>query len=141
MNLSSVKLICIDGSKFIDRNNPAAKIYTEMVKSGCPKCEDGTPKTMPELQSYWDLLDTDKHVVLVFYEGTPPSPPLAREGNKTKEGVGFSETFLNALSKFDGGICVITAHFLDNIVLKCISPERAIADVVNWLKQVVLEAS
>jgi HEAT repeat protein len=137
----TIHLICIDGSKFIDRNNPAAKIYTEMVKSGCPKCEDGTPKTMPELQSYWDLLDTDKHVVLVFYEGTPPSPPLAREGNKTKEGVGFSETFLNALSKFDGGICVITAHFLDNIVLKCISPERAIADVVNWLKQVVLEAS
>lgn len=136
----SIHLICIDGSKFIDRNNPAAKIYTEMLRSGCPKCEDGTPKTMPELQTYWDLLDTDKRVVLVFYEGTPPSPPLARGGTKTKAEVGFSETFLNALSKFDGAICVITAQSLDNIPLQYICPERAIADVVDWLKQVVLEA-
>lgn len=56
---------------------------------------------MQELQAYWDLLDTDKRIVLVFYEDT-----------------GFSETFLNALSKFDGVICVITAQFLDNIRLQ-----------------------
>jgi HEAT repeat protein/ABC-type dipeptide/oligopeptide/nickel transport system ATPase subunit len=119
----TIHLICIDGSKFIDRDNPATKIYTEMVKSGCLKCEDGTPKTMQELQAYWDLLDTDKRVVLVFYEGT-----------------GFSETFLNALSKFDGAICVITAQTLDNIPLQCFSPNQAIADVVEWIKKVALEA-
>jgi HEAT repeat protein/energy-coupling factor transporter ATP-binding protein EcfA2 len=115
----SIHLICIDGSKFIDRDNPATKIYTEMVKSGCPKCEDSTPKTMQELQAYWDLLDTDKRVVLVFYENT-----------------GFSETFLDALSKFDGAICVITAQTLDNIPLQCFSSGRAIADIVEWLKQI-----
>ncbi|HEY9671791.1 MAG TPA: HEAT repeat domain-containing protein, partial [Waterburya sp.] len=131
----TIQLICIDGSKFIDRNNPAAKIYAQMVKAGCHKCEDGTPKTMPELQIYWDLLDTDKRVVLVFYEGISPS--LVQEG--IQEGVGFSETFLNALSKFDGAICIITAQLLDNIPLICISPERAIADVVDWLKQTALE--
>ncbi|HEY9609407.1 HEAT repeat domain-containing protein [Allocoleopsis sp.] len=119
----TIHLICIDGSKFIDRDNPASKIYTEMVKSDCPKCKDGTPKTMLELQIYWDLLDTDKRVVLVFYEGR-----------------GFSETFLNALSKFDGAICVITPQIIDNISLQCISPNEAIADVVDWLKKVVLEA-
>jgi HEAT repeat protein len=119
----TIHLICLNGSKFIDRNNPATKIYTEMVKSGCPKCEDGTPKTMQELQAYWDLLDTDKRVVLVFYEGT-----------------GFSETFLDALSKFDGAICVITTQPLDNIPLQWFSPNQAIADVVDWLKKVALEA-
>jgi HEAT repeat protein len=115
----SIHLICINGSKFIDRDNPATKIYTEMVKSGCPRCEDSTPKTMQELQAYWDLLDSDKRVVLVFYENT-----------------GFSETFLDALSKFDGAICVITAQTLDNIPLQCFSSGRAIADIVEWLKQI-----
>jgi hypothetical protein len=119
----TIHLICIDASKFIDRDNPAAKIYTEMVKSGCPKSEDGTPKTMQELQAYWDLLDTDKCIVLVFYEST-----------------GFSETFLDALSKFDGAICVITAQALDNIPLQCFSPNQAIAQVVEWIKKIALEA-
>jgi hypothetical protein len=118
----TIHLICIDGSKFIDRDNPATKIYTEMVRSGCPKCEDGTPKTMQELQAYWDLLDTDKRVVLVFYEGT-----------------GFSETFQNALSKFDGALCVITAQTIDNLPLQCFSPNQAIADIVEWIKKVALE--
>jgi HEAT repeat protein/energy-coupling factor transporter ATP-binding protein EcfA2 len=119
----AIHLICIDCSKFIDRDNPAAKIYTEMVRSGCPKCEDGTPKTMQELQTYWDLLDTDKGVVLVFYQDK-----------------GFSETFLDALSKFDGAICVITAQPLNDIPLQCFNPNQAIADVVDWLKKVALEA-
>ncbi len=134
----TIHLICIDGSKFIDRDNPAAKIYAQMVKSGCPKCEDGTPKTMPEFQTYWDLLQSDKLVVLVFYEGTPRNFPSVSGG--TKGGVGFSESFLDALSKFDGAICVITAQGLDNMPLKCINPSQPIAEVVEWLKKVVLEA-
>lgn len=92
-----------------------------MVGSGWPKCEDGTPKTMQELQTYWDLLNTDKRVVLVFYQHK-----------------GFSETFLDALSKFDGAICVITAQPIDNILLQCLDPNQEIADVVDWLIKVVL---
>jgi HEAT repeat protein/transcriptional regulator with XRE-family HTH domain/ABC-type dipeptide/oligopeptide/nickel transport system ATPase subunit len=103
----TIHLICIDGSKFIDRDNPAPKIYAEMVKAGCPKCEDGIPKTMQELQFYWDLLESNKRVVLVFYEGTPSSFSLLRGG--TKEGVGFRESFLDALSKFDGAIAIVTS--------------------------------
>ena len=71
----SVKLICIDGSKFIERDNPSGKIYSEMVKQGCSKSDDGTPKTMLDLQTYWDLLDSEKQIVLVLYEnhkGTEP---------------------------------------------------------------------
>ena len=119
----SIHLIYINGSKFIERDNPATKIYTEMVRSGCPRCEDGTPKTMQELQAYWDLLDTDRRVVLVFYEGTA-----------------FSETFLDTLSKFDGAICVITSQPLDNIPLQGFRTNQAIADIVEWLKKVALEA-
>lgn len=126
----TIHLICIDASKFIDCDNPAAKIYAEMVKSGCPKCSEGTPKTMPELQNYWDLLEIDKRVVLVIYEGAP----LSMKG--TQPEVGFSETFLDALSKFDGAICVITAQALDNIPLQCISPNEAIAQVVEWIKKI-----
>jgi HEAT repeat protein len=132
----NIHLICLDGSKFIDRDNPAAKIYAQMVKSGCPKCEDGTPKTMPEFQTYWDLLQSDKRVVLVFYEGTPPNLPFVSGG--TKGGGGFSESFLDALSKFDGAICVITTQELDNMPLKCIKQSQPIAEVVEWLKKVVL---
>jgi hypothetical protein len=130
----TIHLICIDGCKFIDRDNPATKIYAEMLKAGCPKCLDGTPKTMPELQNYWDLLQSDKRVVLVFYEGTP----LSIKG--TQPEVGFSETFLDALSKFDGAICLITPQILDNIPLQCIKPNEAIAQVVEWIKKIALEA-
>lgn len=89
---------------------------------------------MPELQNYWDLLESDKRVVLVFYEGTP----LSIKG--TQPEVAFSETFLDALSKFDGAICVITTQSLDNILLQCISPNEAIAQVVEWIKKITLEA-
>jgi hypothetical protein len=81
-----VQLICIDGSKFIDPDNPATKIYNEMRRQGCPKSEDSKPKAMAQLQDYWDELnlESDKHLVLMFYESTP----LVREG--TAETVGFS---------------------------------------------------
>ncbi|HAX79958.1 MAG TPA: hypothetical protein DCY88_30015 [Cyanobacteria bacterium UBA11372] len=126
----NIKLICIDGSKFIEPDNPAAKIYTVMVKHGCPKCNDGTPKTMPELQSYWDLLETDKHVVLVFYN--PDGTALQ----------GFSDVFLNALSKFDGAVCVVTEQCLSNTSLKCFSQNQPqlVENIVGWIRAIALEA-
>jgi len=98
----TIQLICIDGSKFIDRDNPATKIYTQMVKVGCPKCNDGTPKTMAELQAYWDLLESDKLVILLFYENPDSSTPQ-----------GFSHIFLDALSRFDGAIALISEQPLN----------------------------
>ncbi|BAZ29342.1 hypothetical protein NIES4074_17850 [Cylindrospermum sp. NIES-4074] len=100
----TIHLICIDTSKFIDPNKPASKIYTEIVKAGCPKCEDGTPTTMTELQTYWDLLKTDKRVVLVFYQGM---------GSQSEQ---LSDRILNNLSKFDKAICVTRNQGIDDIL-------------------------
>ena len=120
----TIHLICIDTSKFINPDNPAAKIYTEMVKGGCPKCEDGTPKTMAELQTYWDLLESNKRVVLVFYEG------------KGSTSQGLSQAFLNNISKFDGAICVISDETKDDIPVKFFAPSQAIEDLLQWLRDI-----
>jgi hypothetical protein len=129
-----IHLICIDGSKFINPNNPAAKIYTEMVKRGCPKGDDGTPKTMAELQIYWDLLEieSDKPVVLVFYASSTDST----SGKDTALPCPYSETFLSDLSKFGDRICVVSNQPFDHIPLKFFAPSQAIADVMQWIRAI-----
>ena len=78
---------------------------------------------MPELQAYWDLLESDKRVVLVFYEN-----PTGRKPQ------GFSKVFLNALSAFDGAICVVTEQPLDDIPLQWFVPSQtAVEDIAAWL--------
>jgi hypothetical protein len=44
-----------------------------------------------------------------------------------------------SLKKFDGAICLIAAQPIDNLLLQCFSPNQAIADVVDWLIEAVLE--
>ena len=109
------------------RTNP---IYAEMVKCGCPKSQDDAPKTMSELQTYWHLLESDKRIVLVFYND--PS------GAKRQ---GFSDIFLNDLSKFNGAICVVTEQLL-NKSLQCFSESQPmlVEDILGWIKAIVLEA-
>jgi len=121
----ATRLICIDGSKFIERDNPASKIYAEMVKGGCPKCEAGIPKTMLELQTYWDLLESDKRVVLVFYFD-PADTALPK----------FSDIFLDTLSKFDGVICVVSESPLSKSSLQwfsCSHPQL-LEEIVKWVR-------
>ncbi len=121
----ATRLICIDGSKFIDRDNPASKIYAEMVKGGCPKCEAGIPKTMLELQTYWDLLESDKRVILVFYFD-PADTALPK----------FSDIFLDTLSKFDGVICVVSESPLSKSSLQwfsCSHPQL-LEEIVKWVR-------
>jgi energy-coupling factor transporter ATP-binding protein EcfA2 len=122
-----IHLVCIDTSKFIDPDNPAAKIYVEMVKQGCSKSDDGTPKTMQDLQVYWDLLtiESDRTIVLMFYQNPTAE---ARES--------FSPTFLKNLSKFEGAICVVTDQPLDHIPLKYFTPSQPIEDVVEWIRAI-----
>ena len=86
---------------FIGRNPDqyTIKIYNEMQLQGdCPNYWNGKPRTMIDLQDYWDDLrqKPDLRFVLVFYE------------DSTARAQGFSETFLNALSAFDGAICVFS---------------------------------
>ncbi|MEG4423713.1 NACHT domain-containing protein [Microcoleus sp. D3_18_C1] len=126
----SVKLICIDGSNFIERDNPSSKIYSEIVKQGCSKSEDGTPKTMLDLQTYWDLLDSEKQIVLVLYKNP--------KGSEPKD---FSKCFLDAISKFDGLICVVSSQPEDNLLLKQFSSHdpNLIENIIKWIKASLLE--
>lgn len=153
---SKVKLICIDGAKFVDPENPATKIYNEMRLQGCPKSEDDKPKTMAELQDYWDELriESENPLFFICYDSTA----------LTATPTGFSDTFLKALSKFDGAICVVTSPpnplwatergSKNNSpspateegvrgwgFLQTFSPSQPnlIADIVGWMKEKMME--
>ena len=52
---------------------------------------------------------------------------------------GFSDSFLKALSKFDGAICVVCEQ--ENIPLPTFSPSQPdlVAAVVAWIRRSILE--
>jgi len=126
---NQIQLLCIDCKNFINPDNPAAKIYTQMLKQGCPKSEDAT-KTMADLQTYWDLLlmDSEKSFILVFYN------------SRGEEATGFSEIFVNDLSKFDGNIAIVSENNAD--LVKAFSPSQSdlIGAIVRWICQIVWES-
>ena len=127
---NQIQLLCIDSKNFINPDNPAAKIYTQMLKQGCPKSEDGTPKTMADLQTYWDLLlvDSEKSFILVFYN------------SRGEEATGFSETFVNDLSKFDGNIAIVSENNAHSLAAFSLSQSDLIGAIVRWICQVVWES-
>ncbi len=127
---NQIQPLCIDSKNFINPDNPAAKIYTEMLKQGCPKSEDGTPKTMADLQTYWDLLlmDSEKSFILVFYN------------SRGEEATGFSETFVNDLSKFDGNIAIVSENNAHSLAAFSLSQSDLIGAIVRWICQVVWES-
>ncbi|MEG4459207.1 HEAT repeat domain-containing protein [Microcoleus sp. N9_A1] len=126
---NQIQLLCIDSKNFINPDNPAAKIYTEMLKQGCPKSEDAT-KTMADLQTYWDLLlmDSEKSFILVFYN------------SRGEEATGFSEIFVNDLSKFDGHIAIVSENNPDSLTAFSPSQSDLIGAIVRWICQVVWES-
>ncbi|MBD1813697.1 HEAT repeat domain-containing protein [Microcoleus sp. FACHB-DQ6] len=128
---SKVKLICIDSDKFGNPENPATKIYNEMRLQGCDKSEDSKPKTMAELQDYWDELRIESEIPLFFicYDSTALSATPT----------GFNNSFLKALSKFDGAICVVCEQ--GDIPLPTFSPSQPdlVAAVVAWMRRSILE--
>jgi HEAT repeat protein len=126
----TLQLLCIDSSKFDNPDRPAADIYLQLIKKHhCPKSTEGTPRTLTELKIYWQLLDWEKHPILIFYED--PTSPAAR---------GLSPTFLDALTRFDGTICLITDT--PHPPLQTFSPHDPdlLQTVVNWLKRLHLES-
>jgi hypothetical protein len=131
-----IHLICIDGSQFIERDRPAAEIYDQMLDQNCLEC--GTvPETMPALKLYWNSLkrNSDKRVVLVFYASSTDTTP--DEG--TAMPCPYSSAFLTDLSKFGREICVITEQPFNHIPLKFFAPIQPIADIVQWIRAIVLE--
>ncbi|MCU0542430.1 MAG: HEAT repeat domain-containing protein [Oscillatoriaceae cyanobacterium Prado104] len=112
--IDSVQLICIDTSKFIDPNNPAPDIYEQFLDQNCPERLNGEPETLSQLKSYWNRLRRHSHKppILIFYEH--PTSATAQA---------LSPTFLEALTRFDGTICLILLQ-----------------TVANWVKRVHLES-
>jgi hypothetical protein len=53
--------------------------------------------------------------------------------------VPYIEVFLNDLSKFGKAICVITEQPFDQIPPKVFAPSQTIEDVLEWIRQKVLE--
>ncbi|WP_354635317.1 HEAT repeat domain-containing protein [Planktothricoides raciborskii] len=124
----TVQVFYIDGSKFIG-DDPAKTIYRQMTQQGGRKIED-KPKNMADLQDYWaDLIDeNDQPPVLILYQD--PSNGTAQ---------GFSETFLDLLTRFDGIICLITDQ--THPPLQTFSPQypQLIHNIVAWLQRRILE--
>ena len=120
----NLQVLWIDGSKFIDRDNPASKIYRQMTKQGCPKSEDGKPESMADLQDYWEDLveESERPLAFIFYED--PRPP---------EPQGFSDVFLEALTRFDGAICVVGDVSVWG--LQTFSPQdpQLVESIIAWL--------
>ncbi|MEP0880578.1 NACHT domain-containing protein [Trichocoleus sp. ST-U3] len=123
----TIHLICIDSSKFENPDNPASEIYAEMVMQGCPERHNGEPETMQALKVYCQL--KCQGAFLIFYEDTSDELPQ-----------GFSKTFLTSLSKFFNArrICVVSEQPCN---LQTFSPSQPnlIADIVNWIKEKMME--
>ncbi|HBK24013.1 MAG TPA: hypothetical protein DDZ60_16405 [Planktothrix sp. UBA10369] len=121
--------ILIDSNTFIDPDNPSSKIYTEMVKGGCPTYAEGTPKTMIELQAYWDLLKSDRIVILVFYD----SQVLSENPKK------FSEIFINQLKTFAGAIALITNQPIGQFQQFSPQDPQLIENIIKWMRSLLAE--
>jgi len=128
---SKVKLICIDTHQIIDPDNPAQEIYDEILNQNCPEWQNGYPDTMQKLKIYWNSLRRQSEIPLFFicYDSTALSATPT----------GFSDSFLKALSKFDGAICVVCEQ--GNIPLPTFSPSQPdlVAAVVAWIRRSILE--
>jgi hypothetical protein len=128
----TIHLICIDGSKFINSDNPAAEIYDQMLDRDCPERQNGEPETMQALKVYWNSLrrKSDRISVLVFYENSAGSQPQR-----------LSASFLDALSRFDGAICVVARQPMGNIPLPQFDSDQPqlIENIVGWIRAIALE--
>ncbi|HBL58292.1 MAG TPA: PBS lyase, partial [Cyanobacteria bacterium UBA8803] len=139
-----VRLIGIDGNNFIDTDNPAIEIYCQMLDQNCPERQNGEPETMPKLMFYWHSLqrnlkkESNSTPVLVFYNSRPSPSVSVSEGTEEEER--FSDTFLKALSKFNGAICVVTEQ--PDIPLQSFSPSQPnlVEDIVAWICGTIWES-
>ncbi|SKB13717.1 hypothetical protein PL11201_530047 [Planktothrix sp. PCC 11201] len=112
---------------FTSRGAPATDIYLQLIKKHhCPKSTEGRPRTLTELKIYWQLLDWEKHPILIFYEEVNPQ--------------GFSQTFLDSLTRFDATICVIADS--PHPTIPTFSPQdpHLIQTIITWLQRTILES-
>ena len=131
-NQFDVYVILIDNSNFMNSDNPALNIYVQMVKQNCPKCSESRPKTMQELNAYWqlDVNIEDKPLFLLFY----PKP-------KNGELLGWSDRFLQDLDKFQGNIGIIASEPINCLNLRSFlaGDPQLIENILGWMRSIVLE--
>ena len=121
----TLQLLCIDSSKFDNPDRPAADIYLQLIKKHhCPSTE-GPPRTLTELKIYCQLLDWDKHPVLIFYKDAILQS--------------FSQTFLDALTRFDTTICPIADSPHSTIPTFSLQNPHLIQSIMTWLQRTILE--
>lgn len=122
-----IRLICINKSEFIDPDNPTVDIYDQMLMQNCPEFQHGLPETMAKLRLYINNLRRnypDYILVLLFYDKGIIS-----------EQQGFSVSFLEKLSKFDGLIGVVTEQTL--VKLTQFSPDhpQLVESIIEWMRE------
>jgi hypothetical protein len=125
-----VQLVCLDSSQFIDRHNPAVEIYDQMLNLGFSERQNSEPTTLPQLKLDWHSLrrQSDKLLVMVIYNAS----------NQTSE---LSPQFLDALSKFEGAICVISDNSLTvSLQTFLVNQPDLLGSILGWIKQIILES-
>jgi HEAT repeat protein/ABC-type dipeptide/oligopeptide/nickel transport system ATPase component len=123
---TSVHLVYIDSSQFLDLDNPLVDIYDCMLAQDCPKSEYGVPDTMAKLRLYWNSLRRnypDKTFVLVF-----------AENSSINERQRFSAAFLEMLAKFAGSICLVSDRSVTNLQHFSPSDPQLIQSIVTWIE-------
>ncbi len=118
----TLQLLCIDGSQFDRPDRPAADIYLQLVKKHhCPKSTEGTPRTLTELKIYWQLLDWEKHPILIFYEEAKP------------------QVFSHSLSRFDATSAIADSLHPNISTFSPYDPDL-IQTIMTWPQRIILEA-
>lgn len=123
-----VQPVCIDVEDILDPDKPWLEIYDEMIEQGCPESANGDRTFVSELKVYFKRLNkTDKRYFLIFYHrGSEPQT--------------FPPTVLTALSKFGREVALVTEQCFDDLNLKCFSEYEAIASLIQWMRQILLES-
>jgi len=123
------QIFLIDGSKFIDQDNPSLDIYEQLLEQQCQPRPNGEPENLSQLKSYWGQIrrNSDKKTILIFYEN--PTPPIPQ---------GFSPKFINTLSKFEGAIALIDDNIQsDHHLQKFTSQDpNLLQNIIDWLKNI-----
>ncbi|MDF0554261.1 HEAT repeat domain-containing protein [Kamptonema sp. UHCC 0994] len=123
--LNQYQWLLIDGSKFIDRDNPALDIYGQMLAANYPESSQKLPETMQLFGFYWSQLQRNQTApILIFYED--PAPRLPQ---------GFSKVFLTALSRLAGKICVISNEV--DLCVKTFAPSHPNLEkeICQWIEE------
>ncbi|MEG3836138.1 hypothetical protein QUB53_13845 [Microcoleus sp. AT8-B4] len=90
-----------------------------------PNPQRASPPTLTELKIYSLLIDWEKHPILIFYEDAIPP--------------GFSQTFLDSLTRFDATICAIADSPHPTIPTFSAQDPHLIQSIMTWLQRTILE--